>query len=136
MIYIHCLNSRVNWHLPFSKIFLTLSCNIMPWSSLSALQRVNSNILTVITLKTKHTIVCIGVSIPSKISPPPPYLFLAKYPSFKSANLSCPKGRLFSESQKQKYYFFSSLLPSSISTVTKFVLEISQFKFLVIKKNI
>lgn len=90
MIYIHCLNSRVNWHLPFSKIFLTLSCNIMPWSSLSALQRVNSNILTAIILKTKHTIVCIGVSIPSEI---PPYSFIIFYqlnPSYlKSA--SCPR---------------------------------------------
>ena len=93
-------------------------------------------------------IVCIGVSTPSKIPPP----LSCQAPLLKSVNcpslpfLSNPPSVLvFCEpflkvgffSEPQKYQSFSSLTLSYVLKVTKFLVRISQFEFLVMtEKNI
>ena len=93
-------------------------------------------------------IVCIGVSTPLKNTTPSflpssPLLnlqtvqvpFLSNPPSILVFHETSLKVGFFSE--PQKYQSFSSLTPSYLLKVTKFLVEISQFEFLVMtEKNI
>ena len=86
-------------------------------------------------------IVCIGVSTPSKRPPayflpsPPPSKppFLRNSPSILVFRESSLKVGFFSE--PQTYQSFSSLTPSYLLKVTKFLVEISQFEFVVMTEE-
>ena len=82
-------------------------------------------------------IMCIGVSPPPPSKTPPPHSCQA-HPLFKQPSLyigfswNIPKSRIFQWTPS-----FSSLTPSYLLKVTKFLVEISQFEFLVMtEKNI
>ena len=87
-------------------------------------------------------IVCIGVSTPSKRppayflpSPPLQASLFKKFPLYIGFSWILPKSGIFQWTPK--YQSFSSLTPSYLLKVTKFLVEISQFEFLVMtEKNI
>ena len=85
-------------------------------------------------------IVCIGVSTSSKASPPlscqaPPLQasLFKQFPIYIGFSWILPKSGIFQWTPK--YQSFSSLTPSYLLKVTKFLVEISQFEFLVMTEE-
>ena len=104
-------------HLTSYFVFLYQSPSV---SLCTVFDAISSNIVEVL-------MVCIGVST-SPQNPPPLYYCVFMTPSPL-------KVQFFSEAPK--YYSFSSLTPSCLLKITKFLVKISQFEFLVMtEKNI
>ena len=92
-------------------------------------------------------IVCIGVSMPPS-KPPPPLSYKVSPLNLKTVQAplfkQSPSTLVFREpslkvgflSDPQKYESFSSLTLSYLLKVTKFLVELSQFEFLVMQRKI